>query len=531
MKPRLRLIAGERRAEVERRLRALGLLERTRTSEEVPPDAEDIARRIHRAAAQLGPAFIGFAHYLATRPDVVPAPACLELARAPLPPEIPVARVRRELEVALGAGEVAEVEPGARFRGPFHQSHRGRLADGRRVWLVLRRPELPEAVERDLDILELLEPALLEMGAAAGEAFAGYRRSLDTDLDLSYTADALERLSHHVAATDFLAVARVDTELSGSRVVVLDDPGGEPLDSLADLPFGRGRAQELARRLSLVWLERALVGGLVPVEAEVVELADGRLSFVGGRFAELPSSSQTNLWAYLQATAAFHPDRAGTCLLRELRRGPRADERELHLKLRQVVPFRDGSWSPHGDRLAEHLMIHWRLARECGYRVPQHLESLYRGLFWLARTSGAISADADALRQAQEELRWLAAWVQFREMVQPRQVAYTLEDNLGHLLELPQKIDRVLRLVEGEGPGLRVRRETAETPAERKRRNRRTVAVSLGLVMMAAALAGPRLAEIASASGWPRPEWASSLAPAVFLIFGALLLWVLGKGR
>ena len=50
-------------------------------------------------------------------------------------------------------------------------------------------------------------------------------------------------------------------------------------------------------------------------------------------------------------------------LLRELEPLSRdASEDDFELRLRQVVPFRDGSWSEHGNNVAEYVVLHWQVA-------------------------------------------------------------------------------------------------------------------------------------------------------------------------
>ncbi len=61
------------------------------------------------------------------------------------------------------------------------------------------------------------------------------------------------------------------------------------------------------------------------------------------------------------------------------------------MRLRQIVPFRDGSWTPSGESLAEHLFLYARTARECGYRPRRPLLELYRGLFAVALLSQRLA--------------------------------------------------------------------------------------------------------------------------------------------
>ena len=67
----------------------------------------------------------------------------------------------------------------------------------------------------------------------------------------------------------------------------------DALEELAAVPaMPEIDADDLARRIGLIWLQMALVSRRFPLEADVIELPDGRLAVVGGRFASLPDASR-----------------------------------------------------------------------------------------------------------------------------------------------------------------------------------------------------------------------------------------------
>ncbi len=519
-------LRAARRREIERRLIDCGLVRGPRPGRAAGgPADDDLGRRLHLLLAGLGPVFAAFGAYLGRRPDLLPLADGLrlvELQRSDPPSALAPETVHRRLARELPAPDLlARVDPEVWGRGPLHQAHRARLADGGPVLVRVLLAEPGAETDRDLELLALLAPAFPRRRDGE-EAIADFRRWFARESDLAACAGRLESLSRHAADSDLLAVPRVHRRLTGPGVLTVERLDGTALDEIG-AEVGEARRRDLARRLGLLWLEQALVSGLFPVEAEVVALADGRLAVTGGEIDELPEPARLNLWKYLRATAAHHPDCACEHLMRELepvRRG--AGERDLLLRLRQVVPFRDGAWSRRADLLAEYVVLHWRVSREAGFRPRRHLEAFFRGLYWSARLGHRLAPESDPLRDAQEDLRWLAGWQELRQLTDPRQLGESLESNLASLLELPQKLDQVLSLASSDRPLFRV--EMREPLATRRRRNRTTLMICLCLALATLVLLA---AEVGSLGlGGP---WAEGLSAVAFLVIGGALLWILRR--
>jgi len=518
----------DRRREVERHLVEHGLLRgpsrHLPAERRLPAESQELVARLGPALAELGPVFAAFGRYLSYRADLLPIDDCLTLAAIPdEAPALAAAEVHERLASELGRpyGEIFPVFEDEPLESRlFHQSHRARLSSGEAVAVRILHPPEEEEIEL-LGVLKRVFPSHgSDVSVPFGEVLSDFRRTLAARLDLAGAADALEFLGRDARRSDLLVVPQVYRELSTSQVLTIELLGGSTVDEMAaGPPPAAADGEELARRICLIWLYQALIARRFPLEADVRELPDGRLAITGGVFATLPASSQVNLWDYLRATAAHMPDRAARYLVRELSRQGRAiSEEELRTRLRQVIPFRDGAWSAGGESLAEYAVGHWRLARQYGYRARPHLVAFYRGLFWAARTGGRFALQGDPLAAALNDLQWLAGWNQFRQLTAPTQVAATLESYLMSLLDLPQKLVKILGLAAAEEPGFRIR--LAESPARRRRKNATIAVISLGLAMAALAFAAPPLAAAAPAGA----VWIERLSAAGFGILGLGLL-------
>ena len=529
--------SGERRREVAARLAAAGFRLPGERSPWVHGAAgEGFASRLRLALCDLGGVFSYFGLYLATRADLLTAGDCLELAAIPdRGSALPFPAVVKLLQSELGEDPrvtFRTIDPQPLASQLISQSHRARTAAGEPVVVTLLRPGVEHELAIDLELLPWVVQILVDAGVLepAEDLVAELRQALLADCDLGARAVALEDLSVENGKEALLRIPRVYRRLSTGRLLAREDLGGRriaDLEGLAeDSAAGRNERYDLARRLALVWLRQALRGRALPVapRGENVEiLPDGRLAFVGGPFLPLPAAVQGDLLAYLDAAAALDSEKACTYLLRQTHRDAEAvREEQLFLRLRQVVPFRDGAWSPSGDSLAEHLLIQWRIARQCGYRLRPPALAFCRGLVTVATVTRRLSATRDALREGLEELRLQRSLGELRETLDPRALGDSLAPYAGLLLALPQKLDEVLSLMaKGEA---RVRLEMSPPAGGEGHRDSLTAVLALAVALGAVVLVIGRLSG-AVAQG----PWVERAGGVMVLLLGALLLWTVRR--
>jgi predicted unusual protein kinase regulating ubiquinone biosynthesis (AarF/ABC1/UbiB family) len=524
-------LAGRRR-EVERALARHGLLRRPR---ELPAglaagvEQEPFGRRLRLALDSLGPVASAFGVYLGSRVDLLPASDCLELAAiaeraAPMRLDL----VRRRIAAELG--RPAEEVFAALEAEPFEarllvQTHRGRLTDGTPVLVRLVQADAEEALAADLPAL----PAVAEAFTAAGfrafplpEAIDGFHQLMLARTELELERKALELLAGDAATFGLLAVPAACRDLATARLLITSDPGGA---SLAEVDRSEGSSPrprsrpEVARWFCAVWLHQALLGRLAPAEPRetgVMLLPGGQLSFLSGPFTRLPAEARSNLYDLLIAVASGEPDDACTSLLRETaRQEEAASEAQLRSRLRQIVPFRDGAWSASGESLAEHLFVYARQARECGYRPRPHLVAFLCGLCAAASMARRLWPEGDALREGLQEVRLIAGVAQVRQAIDPSQWASQVDRYASFFVELPQRLDELLRLADAGRAHRRSERLLPVAP----RRPEGIRSATLLMLMAAVVLGLHRLA----GSGLPG-AWREAVAGAVFLVLGGLLL-------
>jgi ubiquinone biosynthesis protein len=509
-----------RRREVESRLEACRVWKRRAApSGEVEELPVELPLLLREALQSLGPVFSSFGLYLASRVDLLPPAVCRELGNLTdreeaLPPAAVHALLREELTVPLPD---CEEEP---FVSRAHvQLHRARLAGGEEAVVKLVRPDFEARLATDLDLLPLLSGVYPGGGvwrAVLQDAITDFRRTLRLRLDLATEAECLALLA--ADAGSGLVAPRVRTELSTRRILTLETTPGVGVDRV------RPPAVDVARGITFAWLRQALLGRAFPFEPEsdLRLLADVRVLCLGGPCATLPAATQTRLWDYLGGAALQDPAEACVHLLPELVRGDDAlPADQLFLRLRQIVPFRDGAWNEDSEGVADHLFAQWRMARESGYRPQLHLLPFWRGLAAIAAVSRRLAPERDVLREAVDDLRLATGASHLRDSLNAGKILDDLGPYAQVMLQVPQKLDEIMNLLARGEARVKVQMEDGAPSGS----GRITEVLALGIALGALGFSWPKTAPALLGS------WSEPVGALVFLLIGGLLLRALVRLR
>jgi len=454
-------------------------------------DAESSIPRLRDALRTLGPVFASFGRYLSSRVDLLPRRACLELAEIPDRGEAAAsadidAMVTRQLGMSPER-RFFQFDRTARDITLWTERHHAWLAPGVPADVVIVRPDAAEQLDADLPLLSLIRPWLdiaAETLAAAVEDFgATLRRRLDqTQQAAAFDTLAMDAKSGGgfdapVCYRDHCAPGVLTLERR-SALGLADAIAGE---ALRGQPASR---EALARRLVSAWLYQTLSGRVVPYDFGLNDVAvDGeRLVLTSAAFEPHLTVERARFLHYLNAVAADDPDAASAWIV-----GPVAPvgyahlEEELTRRLRQAVPFRDGEWSGD-DRLAESLLVQWRMTRHAGWPLTPHHLHVYRGVHATAGTAARLAPGDDVLLTALQDERLRFGLAEARQMADPRNLGATLDRVLQEMVNLPQTLDNVLTLA-SEGR-LRVRLQVPDSDSSRRVRNHTILLVAILAALM-----------------------------------------------
>ncbi len=467
----------DRRKRVETALEALGRPESARRSP--PPEGrlspdEDGGRRLRQALSDLGPVFAGFGEYLASRVDLLPRRTRAELAAVP-DSGTPVAfsSVAALIHGQLGAS------PDRLFfefhKTPFavsrwSQRHLAWLSPGVPAMVIIVRPDAAAQLDADVPLLPLLAPWLGVPGSVLAAAVGDYAAMLRRRLDQIHQASSLATLATDARNGGGFDAPACYRDHCAPNILTLERITGETLEEQSEA------LEPLARRVTSAWLRQALSGSVVPYDfdARDIVIAEDRFVLTSTAFEPQGATERARFAAYLSAVAADDPDAAATWIVEGSRPSARI-QAELRRSLRQAVPFREGEWSGD-DRLAEHVLRQWRVAREAGWPVSPHHQRLYRGLYAVTHIADRLAPDTDTLLGALEDERLRVGLTQAGHLLDPSYVMATLERAIQEMVDLPQKLDDVLTMA-SEGR-LRMNLQVPEAHETEQTRNRTVLLVT-----------------------------------------------------
>jgi ubiquinone biosynthesis protein len=516
---------SDRRRTVEARLADVGPPPAGRRTP--PPEGrlsadEYPVTRLCGALADLGPVFAGFGRYLSSRIDLLRRREALELSAIP-DHATPMTWAQVDACVAQQLGtplerRFFEFDRAASDVTLWTERHRAWLAPGVPVLVTIVRPDAAEWLASDVPLLPLLNPWFDVPPDKLAAAINDFVLTLRRRLDQMHQIESLATLAADASAHGGFSAPVCYRDHCSPGILTLEKPAGATFHDImadeSDTDTARVAGEQRAERLVSAWLRQALLGRVVPFDFGPRDIiADGdRLVLIGGVFEPHTSGERARFVSYVNAVASDDPDAAADWVVdvAGLDAPDQRREEVLRRRLRQAVPFRDGEWSGD-DRLAEHLLVQWRMVSEAGWPLTPHHLHLYRGVLSTTGIASRLAPHEDNLRSALQHERLQMGLAEAKHLLDPRAVGATLDQLLQGLVHLPQKLDNVLTLA-AEGR-LRVKLHVPDSDDAGQVRNRTIV-----LVATLVALTG--LASVAR-------QFAPAFGPGVERI-AAVALLVLG---
>ena len=235
-------------------------------------DAGDGAQRLAKGLTRLGPSYVKFGQFLATRPDVVGTRVARDLeALQDRMPAFPRAEAVATIEATLGqplslvftslsdpvaAASIAQVHKGV-VDGP----------DGpRTVAVKVLRPGVRGRFRSDLDAMKFAAGTLEQLVPETRRlrpvgVVDTLARSVAMEMDLRLEAAALSELAQNTRDDPDFRVPEVDWERTARDVLTMEWVDGIPLNAIADIEAAGHDRVALARIVIQSFLRHALRDG------------------------------------------------------------------------------------------------------------------------------------------------------------------------------------------------------------------------------------------------------------------------------
>ena len=493
------------------------------------PDEEGVvgrrrqAKRLRTALEELGPTFCKLGQILSTRPDLLPPEFIEELATLqdnvpPLSEEQVVSVMEEELGVPWE--DVFEtIEPQPLAAGTIAQVHRASLATGQKVVVKIQRPDARGLIEQDLALLEVFaekaarRPSLklvIDMEAV----FQHLSSSLQRELDFRQEASNMQRIGEVLEPFPRLAVPEVHHDLSSSRLLVMHDVGGGPIDTAPD---GDART-EAARQLLESFYKQIMVDGFFHADPHPGNLMwqpeEERLYFldlgmVGEVGAEMREQLMLLLMAFSQEDVGFLTD--VTLMLANAIERSDLDVDRFQTELGSIMA-RYRTSSLKDIQLGPILQEMTEISVRHGVPLPASLALTGKALAQMQLATAQLDPELDPFEVAGRFLmRSLLRGMGAR--FDPKAIFYQSQKLKVRAMRVVEAIERMIGARPGQKMEINFRAAPLEATVRRAGRH-----LALGLTAGAAILASGLTAISARVPGW---------VPITFGVVGALLTAVM----
>jgi ubiquinone biosynthesis protein len=469
-----------------------------------PADAHTPPENLRLALEELGPTFIKIGQLLSTRADLLSPDYRAELTKlqdtAPaVPSEVVEAIVERELYTpADRAFATFEVAPLA--CASVGQAHTATLHDGTDVVVKVRRPNVVEDMERDLEVIQnFAARASRHSKTAARYDVVGladeFVRSLRAQLDYLQEARNAERFSANFAGDPWVQIPRVFEELTTSRVITLERIRGMKITDLAALGEAGLDRHALAEHTALVVAKMIFDDGFFhadPHPGNFFIEPTGRVGIVDfGMVGTLDDRLREQLGRLLSGFLRQDPGRLADALLALGTATGSVDRAGLREDLGNLLA-RDFGRSVGEIPLRSTIGETLEIARRHHLRIPRDLSLLFTVLI----IAEGIVAQLDPEFRFAEALAPYARRHLMSGMT-PRRVTQRLEEfgvDFAELaVDLPPRLERLSAAIETGGLEVHLRTDEMDVVLARAERLANRVAASVlaaalidGLVQLAA---------------------------------------------
>jgi ubiquinone biosynthesis protein len=433
------------------------------------------------AIEELGPTFIKLGQLLSTRSDIVPADFLHELSKLQdAAPPIPPLTVRSLIESELGARPedlFASFDADPLASASIGQAHLATLLDGTRVVVKVRRPNINALIETDLEILQnLANLASRRWEAAANYNFPGlvsqFALSLRRELDYLSEGRNAERFAANFADNEDVHIPRVFWNTTTSQVLTLERIVGIKVDDLEGLDRASVDRRNLATKATGVAVSMVFEHGFFHADPHPGNLfiePGGRIGLIDfGMVGEVDDALRQRLGVLLAALTSHDVERLASAL-RELSVVKRpVDRDQFRVDLVGFVGLYRGRrlGEVNVADLASQLLA---LLRKHHLQLPQEMAVLLK--FFLMVEGMGVRLDPEfSLGEVLGPYARQLAWDRFSPEALARQLLTTGRDAAALAVDLPDRVRRLLDLLDTSGVVMHVQPSEFEPLIERAER-------------------------------------------------------------
>lgn len=205
---------------------------------------KSFAARVRQVLQELGPTYIKFGQLLSTRADILPPVYIKELRKLQDKAEhLSFSDMERVLIEELGdhyQEKFLKINKKPQATASIAQTHRAKLKDGSDVILKIQRPGIEKSIKTDLQILANLAGLATEKGLfppffKTDRLINEFKESLQKELDFKRELSNMNKFAANFGQNEFVIIPTVYEELSGKKLLVLEEIKGIKLSEIDEL--------------------------------------------------------------------------------------------------------------------------------------------------------------------------------------------------------------------------------------------------------------------------------------------------------
>jgi ubiquinone biosynthesis protein len=512
---------------------------------------------------RLGPTYVKLGQHLALRPDLIPQEYCDELMLLfDRVPPFTSADARAILTEDLGATPeelFASFDPEPFAAGSLAQTHLARLDDGAYVAVKIQRPNIRQAVLRDLSrarlLARLLEAARVSLILTPRQIVDELSEALLQEIDFRHELANLTLLYRLSSGSPIEVIPRPYPAYSGERVLTMEYVHGVPVSELLgraahraaeaerpsespgetedfdaeDVDRNRLASNLITATLRQVFRYRFFHGDLHP--GNLFAMEDGRVGFVDfGLCDSWDGTMRMRMLRFLSAIYSGEVEQMYGALSEILIPGDRTDmaafradffaeSRRWTSRMRTSGEVGGRAELDERSPIAAWMIGVMRVAREHGLQVPPMVVSIYRALLVAETVANRLDADAD-LRSVGRKFFDRLRVDEVMRAFEPQQIQPTVLNSLALLRDAPGQVGQILSELSEGTFTLTVQAFEPPRVARARDRRARLIATAVLTVSVAVVLSRPDLPNI---YGVPLSLLLTALLVLLYLSF--LLQW------
>jgi len=469
---------------------------------ETPPNQnEAMPEELVDDLEAMGPAYIKLGQVLAGRPDLLPEPHRVALARLqdrvkPFPYDAVEEIVMTELGARISkAFSRFDIEPIA--AASLGQVHYAELRDGRPVVVKVQRPNIRGQIAEDFEVLAEIA-AFFDEHTTVGRRYRfatvleEFRRTIHQELNYEYEARNLALFRENLREFPLIRVPAPINGYCTGRVLTMDHIRGRKITSISPLAHLDLDAAPLVEQLFKAYLKQVLIDGLFhadPHPGNVFITEDNRVALLDlGMVGHTAPGMQESLLKLLLAVSEGQGEEAADIVIRMSEQLDNFDEAEFRRQISHLIALRR-------DQGLEQLKVGRSLldvsqqARNNGLFVPGELALLGKTLLQLDEVGRILEPTFDPNAAVRRNVTELTTR-RLKQDLTKANIFTSLLEAKEFINALPSRLNRIMDAITSAELEVKVKSVDAPVALDgmQKIANRITTGVVLAALIIGASL-------------------------------------------